>query len=85
MSSISPARDFQPPHHNVHSVYSRWTCGWLNGCGAVVRTALFVSFSSLLLGLGFVFGGILKESFEAGVFLFSVHPYDVSGAAIADV
>ena len=50
---------------------------------ALLCTALFVSFSSLLLGLGFVFGGVLKEYFEAAVFLFSVHPYDVSGGAVA--
>ena len=39
--------------------------------------ALFVSFSSIVLGLAFVFGGVMKEYFEAAVFLFSVHPYDV--------
>ena len=38
---------------------------------------LWISFSSSLLALAFVFGGVMREYFEAAVFLFSVHPYDV--------
>ena len=39
--------------------------------------ALWIAFSSSLVALAFVFGGVMKEYFESAVFLFSVHPYDV--------
>ena len=39
--------------------------------------ALWITFSSSLVALGFVFGDVAKEYFESAVFLFSVHPYDV--------
>ncbi len=39
--------------------------------------ALWISFSSSLVALAFVFGDVTKEYFESAVFLFSVHPFDV--------
>jgi small-conductance mechanosensitive channel len=39
--------------------------------------ALWITFSSSLVALAFVFGDVTKEYFESAVFLFSVHPYDV--------
>ena len=40
-------------------------------------SSLWISFSSSLVALAFVFGGVMREYFESAVFLFSVHPYDV--------
>lgn len=42
----------------------------------VIRT-VFISISTAILGLSFVFGGLLKEAFESIVHILVMNPYDV--------
>jgi hypothetical protein len=50
--------------------WSLWTLGF-------DMSGIWIAFSSCLVGLTFVFGTVIRELFEAAVYLFICHPYDV--------
>ena len=49
-------------------------------CGVLLQvdvTKMWLTFSSMVLAFTFVFGNSIKTIFEAVIYLFVVHPFDV--------
>jgi small-conductance mechanosensitive channel len=56
---------------------------WLLMLGIASTKVLLLTGTQLLL-LGFMFGNTLKQLFEAIIFLFVMHPFDVGDRCIVD-
>ena len=56
---------------------------WLVMLG-IATTQILVFAGSQLLLVGFMFGNTVKQIFEAMVFLFVMHPFDVGDRCIVD-